>query len=174
MENKLNNLKPPPLPDKVHKMVIGTKVCLFQKVSETTVLNVVTPQYKVLLGRKQTDTLWGFPGGKCDPDETFEQTCIREMKEETNVCLEENNLHYLKSFLMKKQGETQSRLYILFAAPLKGAFKAGDDIVELRLFPLEDLDNVLLLAHKPMGKEVKNYLYNEGNQYISLDSLLEE
>lgn len=163
--------KPPPLPN--DKIIIGAKVALYEKVSESTVLGVVVPQYRVLLGRKQTDTLFQFPGGKCDPEQTFEQTAVREMKEEANITLTEDKLHYLKSFTTKKTGETRSRLYVFFAAPYKGYFKPGDDIVELRWFSLEELDSALLPAHRPMGKELKNYLYNDGTQYVSLDDIFD-
>jgi 8-oxo-dGTP diphosphatase len=161
MEIKINDLyTPPPLPSTaINKMIVGTKVALWNKVSSTMVLGVSVPQYTVLLGRKKTDLKWQFPGGKVDPEETFEQAAVREMKEEASVDLKENRLGYLKSFLTKKQGEAQSRLYVLFAGPYEGYFKAGDDIVELRWFSLEDMDNNLLDTHKAFGKVLKEHLY---------------
>jgi len=47
---------------------------------------------RLLIGqRKKEDEcglLWEFPGGKCEPGETFEQCALREVKEELGVTIE--------------------------------------------------------------------------------------
>lgn len=167
-------LTPPPLPSKVNKLVITCKVALYEKISESTVLGVKVPQYRILLGRKKDETMWGFLGGKVDSEETLEYAAIRELKEEGNIILSENKLHFLKSFLFKKKEETQSRVMVLFIAPYVGKATAGDDIEECRWWQLEDLDSILLAAYRPVAKVVKEYLYSDGNQYISLNDIFDE
>ena len=44
---------------------------------------------KLLIAQRPADShlggLWEFPGGKCEPGETFEQCLVREMREELGV-----------------------------------------------------------------------------------------
>lgn len=53
------------------------------------VAGVVQKKDRVLITRRKTDGflggLWEFPGGKIREDETLEQACIREIKEEVNL-----------------------------------------------------------------------------------------
>ena len=58
---------------------------------------------KVLLGRRHSDPekadselhgegTWTMPGGKMEFGESFEETCLRETKEETGLSLDDNNI----------------------------------------------------------------------------------
>ena len=53
---------------------------------------IFNPKGEVLIGR-QINGEWSFPGGHVEGDETFEQACKREVKEETG--LEINNMEFL-------------------------------------------------------------------------------
>lgn len=44
------------------------------------------------VSRRNSDSLWGMPGGKVDPGETTHSAIIREVKEETGYCLREDLL----------------------------------------------------------------------------------
>ena len=50
---------------------------------------IIVHDGKVLAARRFTgkryDGWWEFPGGKVEPGETFEQCCVREIKEELNL-----------------------------------------------------------------------------------------
>ena len=52
-------------------------------------VGVIWRDERILIGRRRTDQmlggLWEFPGGKRKPDETLEQTALREIREETDL-----------------------------------------------------------------------------------------
>lgn len=50
---------------------------------------------QVLLQRRSDDGLWGNPGGSMDLGETIYDTIIREIKEETNLDVKEEDLELL-------------------------------------------------------------------------------
>lgn len=41
---------------------------------------------------------WDIPKGKMEPDETYAQTAVRELREETGLIVEYNNISYLGKF----------------------------------------------------------------------------
>ena len=55
-------------------------------------LFVFNDQEKVLMQLRTDYNQWGFPGGSMELGESFEETAIRELKEETNLDIKEMKL----------------------------------------------------------------------------------
>ena len=62
---------------------------------------------QVLLQKRSDDGLWGNPGGSMDLGETIYETIIREIKEETNLHIKQENLKVFNIY----SGEEQHHIY---------------------------------------------------------------
>ncbi|WP_171183887.1 NUDIX hydrolase [Ruegeria sp. HKCCC2117] len=108
-------------------------------------LAVVLHQDQVLLVQrsKQPDAgLWGFPGGHVEWGETVLQAAQRELREETSVIAEPS--HYLKNLDLLRHdpnGQVLSHYLLVGVACtyLSGAPEAGDDALDARWFPIEQI-----------------------------------
>jgi len=116
---------------------------------------------KVLLGKRSSEPLYRFPGGFVSAGETYEDTVVREVQEETNLIVE--NPKYLKSFVIddwRYRGEMDKITSSLFMVEYKeGIPEPGDDMDgELRWFILDDniMDNIIY-EHKPLMKDIVKY-----------------
>ena len=91
----------------------------------------------VLIRRKNPPEGWAIPGGFVDYGESVEDAVRREMKEETNLDLEE-----LEQFHVYSDPERDPRFHTictLFLARGVGELRAGDDAGDARVFPLDAL-----------------------------------
>lgn len=134
--------------------------------TSTTITLVIVDQdnNKVLLGKRASNAQmfpdwWSLPGGFLDaktsttPGEITEQTCAREMMEETNINI--TNLHRFKLFGSNSDPNEDPRAhvvnlwyYIAITAEEAAQAKAGDDISELMWcsFNGPDMKNIPDLA----------------------------
>lgn len=108
-------------------------------------LAVVIHDERVLLVQrsKQPDAgLWGFPGGHVEWGETVLQAAARELREETSVIADP--LYYLDNMdllVRDAQGDVLSHYLLVGVACqyLSGAPVAGDDALDARWFPVEQI-----------------------------------
>lgn len=56
---------------------------------------IVNPEGQILLQSRADNDRWGLPGGCQELGERFEETVIREVKEETNLDITEDNLELI-------------------------------------------------------------------------------
>lgn len=56
---------------------------------------IMNDEDKVLITQRQDDKRWDFPGGGCEETDTFKQTAVKEMKEELNLDILEDDLEFL-------------------------------------------------------------------------------
>ncbi len=93
---------------------------------------------KILLEKRKSEPgkgKWSIPGGLVELGESAEQTVIREVKEETNLEVEEPKLvDVVNSVTLDKDGEIKYHFVIVdYFVKLKGGtLKAADDAAELR------------------------------------------
>jgi bifunctional NMN adenylyltransferase/nudix hydrolase len=97
---------------------------------------------KILLGRKPAETEFRLPGGFIDPkDPNAEAAARREMTEETGATI--TDPVYVTSILVddwRYRNEVDKIMTFLFRAKLMyGPLKAGDDLAEIRWFPVDSI-----------------------------------
>lgn len=108
--------------------------------------------YQVLLGRKDKEEGWCFPGGFVDPtDNSYMEAAKRELHEEVTG-IATTNLTYIASTKINdprmKDGDIIITTFFLTSF-IDGTPKAGDDLDEVRWFNLEDnLQEILVEKHK--------------------------
>ena len=100
--------------------------------------------YLVLRKHEPYAGMWALPGGFLDCDkECLEKTAIRELKEETNLIANTQDLELLcvnSSPTRDPRGHVIDHVYIV--KRYKGKPKAGDDASRLELFPLDNLPQI--------------------------------
>jgi 8-oxo-dGTP pyrophosphatase MutT (NUDIX family) len=103
--------------------------------------NKENPDLYLAISRKNDHTDFGLIGGKCDPDETHEQTAIREALEETGLTI--SNLKHI--FTREVVGETDYSCMV-FSADYDGeiAQQPGEGVVAW-------VDKAILMAGKSFG-----------------------
>jgi 8-oxo-dGTP pyrophosphatase MutT (NUDIX family) len=56
---------------------------------------IMNDEDKVLITQRADDKRWDFPGGGCEETDTFKKTAVKEMKEELNLEVLEEDLEFL-------------------------------------------------------------------------------
>lgn len=56
---------------------------------------VMNEDDKFLITKREDDGRWDFPGGGCEETDTFKQTAVKEMQEELNLEIVEEDLEFL-------------------------------------------------------------------------------
>ena len=105
---------------------------------------VTNPAGEVLLvqrGRDPYRGCWALPGGFMEMDETLPHCAVRELQEETGLCVEEDSLRLVGVFSAvdrDPRGRTVTAAYATRVADGSEAH-AGDDAAALRWWPLQAL-----------------------------------
>lgn len=136
------------------KGVIWTVNNQYPKCFPTVDAAIIKDFSHILLGKKDKEPKYRFPGGFVSPGETFETAVLREAYEETGLFFKEPP-RYLGSFVINdwryrsEVDKITSAFFILNYS--EGIPTPGDDIHELRWFPLaKSLEDVIVEEHKAM------------------------
>jgi len=129
----------------------------------STIDVIIIKDGKVLLVKRKHPPFvgsWALPGGYTEYGrENLQQTVIRELKEETNLIVKEEDLELLGVYSdpgRDPRGHVISHVYI--AKEFLGVLTAGDDAQETVFFPLDKLPE-LAFDH---NKILKDYLIKYG------------
>lgn len=134
------------------------------KKTETTIASgpVLIENGKVLLSKDNKDPFWKFPGGTVLDTESFLETAIRELKEESNLTAELKDNPII--FTFHKESEDKVSYYILIHYPAtnpSGNIKPNDPAVkEVRFFELENLPHELAPNVKPIIEQLSDIRYD--------------
>jgi 8-oxo-dGTP diphosphatase len=113
---------------------------------------VRAPDGRVLLLRHRlwpADGQWGFPSGFAQRGETFQETVVREVREETGLTVRVGRLLDLRSGF-------RYRVEVYYEAALVGGVDAlvldDREVLEARLFPLDALPSGMPPLHRELAK----------------------
>jgi ADP-ribose pyrophosphatase YjhB (NUDIX family)/O-acetyl-ADP-ribose deacetylase (regulator of RNase III) len=110
----------------------------------------------VLVKRKNPPAGWALPGGFVKYNESLEQTVRREIKEETNLTLED-----LKQFHTYSAPDRDPRFHTIttvFVGKGKGRLKASSDAAEVAVFPPDQLPAEMAFDHRQI---IQDFLTTE-------------
>ena len=119
----------------------------------------------VLLGRKPYRTEFQFPGGFRDPAETNERAAAREVKEETNLDINETSLVYIGNYVINDVRYINSchkitTSFYYASIPKDMQFCPMDDLAELKLFEIDKIEEKdIHPIHWPLFQEFKKTIY---------------
>lgn len=99
----------------------------------------------VLIERRNPPHGWALPGGFVDYGESLEEAAVREAREETG--LEIDNLRQFHAYSDPDRDPRQHNISVVFTADARGEAKAGDDANAVKLFPLDNLPEILCFDH---------------------------
>ena len=101
---------------------------------------------EILLQRRVDDDNWGLPGGCQEANETFEETIIREVKEETNLEVEKEDLKMIdvvsgpsRRYTYPNGDTVISNTVLYHITKFSGEIKRQEESKELKYFSLNNL-----------------------------------
>lgn len=122
------------------------------------------PNNQILLVKRNTVPFkgyWALPGGRMDPNETVEQTIVREVKEETglDIIVVQKIGDYVEKGV-KDEVEYEYYPTCFLVKVVGGEVKKQDsEILEVKAFPLSQLPSPLAFEHDSM---IKDYFSKTG------------
>lgn len=102
-------------------------------------------------GREPFKNKWALPGGFIDMDETLEQSCIRELEEETG--LKVDGMQQFQAYDAINRDPRHRTISVVFSVQLdeRKTVKGGDDAAKAGWFLLDDLPELAFDHEKILG-----------------------
>jgi ADP-ribose pyrophosphatase YjhB (NUDIX family) len=122
---------------------------------------VVDDTGRILLHRRSDSGNWALPGGTMDIGETFAQSAIREVKEETGFDVRIDRIVGIYSdpghVFAYDDGEVRQEFNICLACTIVGGELAvSSESTDVRFFPLDEVGG--LTMHESIRKRIEDYL----------------
>ena len=131
---------------------------------------VIVCNGKILLEKRKSEPgrgKWTIPGGLVELGESAEQTVIREVKEETNLKVEEPKLiDVVNSITLDENDKIKYHFVIVdyFVKLEGGKLKAADDAAKLRWVPFDKVENY------DLTKSFRDFFQRNRQKLEKLDS----
>lgn len=147
---------------------VFTRLCMgklrhkFVLLQDGAAVIIVNEKGQILLQSRADRNKWGLPGGCQELGETFIETAIREVLEETNLKITPENLELINIVSGPSRrseypnGDVVINNTVLYVCKnYNGTIKCNNESKEMKFF---DLDNLPLNQHDPdLIEEYKNY-----------------
>ncbi len=122
---------------------------------------VVDDEGRILLQRRSDSGNWALPGGAMDIGETFAQSVVREIKEETGFDVRIDRIVGIYSdpghVFAYHDGEVRQEFNICLACTIVGGkLSVSSESTDVRFFALEDV--ATLTMHESIRKRIEDYL----------------
>ena len=128
------------------RMCMGSLKHKFVLLQDGAAAIIVNNEGKILLQKRTDKDTWGLPGGCQELGESFKDTIIREIKEETNLNVEEKDLELIDIV----SGKTRRNSYpngdvvinntaLYLVKKYTGELKWDEESKELKFFYLDDI-----------------------------------
>lgn len=153
---------------------VFTRLCMgelrhkFVLLQDGAAVIIVNEKGQILLQSRADRNKWGLPGGCQELGETFIETAIREVLEETNLKITPENLELINIVSGPSRrseypnGDVVINNTVLYVCKnYSGEIICNSESKEMKFF---DLDNLPLNQHDPdLIEEYKNYTKEESN-----------
>ena len=122
---------------------------------------VVDDEGRILLQRRSDSGNWALPGGAMDIGETFAQSAVREVKEETGFDVRIERIVGIYSdprhVFAYEDGEVRQEFNICLACAIVGGeLQVRSESTEVQFFPFDEVAG--LAMHESIRKRIEDYL----------------
>lgn len=128
------------------RLCMGRLAHIIPILQDGAAIVIADQEGNILLQRRADRDQWGLPGGCQEAGESFSEVIIRETKEETNLIIKEEDLH----FICPVSGETRKNSYpngdivynntmLYYVDQYSGELQWDEESKEMRFFPMNNL-----------------------------------
>lgn len=137
---------------------------------------IVEKNGAILLGKRNKEPLngkWILPGGKIEPFEKWEDAAKRELREETGLEVEIQDIVTVQEII--NQPNEHRIIIFSHAIVIGGEPKPSSDLADVRFFPPEELNNMEITetVRKVIEYFIKKFYTPNKIPTLALSSLLQ-